>query len=94
MRKLLAMVGLVSGVLFYLASKMLTWEAMFQGFGFSTMPMYAGIFLVVVLWEPAGFILSPIMMAISRMFEREADLYCAKILKSAEPFSRSLKRFV
>lgn len=91
-RKLLAMVGLVSGVLFYVASKMLTWEAMYLGFGFSSMPMYAGIFLAGVLWEPASFILAPIMMAVSRMFEREADLYCVRILKSAEPFSRSLKK--
>ena len=83
---------LISILLFYLASKMITWDVIFHSFGFSLMPAYAGLFLVGVLWEPVGFFLSPIAMATSRKFEREADLYAFQILKTAEPFIRALKK--
>ena len=83
---------LISILLFYLASKIITWDVIFHSFGFSLMPAYAGLFLVGVLWEPVGFFLSPIAMATSRKFEREADLYAFQILKTAEPFIRALKK--
>jgi len=83
---------LISILLFYLTSKMITWDVIFHSFGFSLMPAYAGLFLVGVLWEPVGFFLSPIAMATSRKFEREADLYAFQILKTAEPFIRALKK--
>jgi len=91
-KKQFVITGLASILLFYLTSKMITWEVMFHSFGFSLMPAYAGLFLVGVLWEPVGFFLSPIVMAISRKFEREADLYAFKILKTAAPFIRALKK--
>ena len=52
----------------------------------------SGIFLMGVLWEPLGFFISPIGMAISRKFEREADLYCLGIMEGSEPLIRALKR--
>ena len=91
-KKQLAITAVASFLLFYLASRMITWEAMYQSFGFSVMPAYAGIFLVGVLWQPAGFFLSPMAMSISRRFEREADLYCMRITKSSEPLIRALKK--
>lgn len=91
-KKELAITAVASIVLFYLTSKMITWEAMYQSFGFSVMPAYAGIFLVGVLWQPAGFFLGPIAMGISRRFEREADLYCVRIIGSSQPLVRSLKK--
>ena len=92
LKKQLAISSLVSIVLFFLASKMITWEGMFQGFGFSDMPPYVGLFLVGVLWQPAGFFLSPIVMAISRKFEREADMYAIRISGMSAPFLRALER--
>jgi STE24 endopeptidase len=92
LKKQVAISSLVSIVLFFLASKMITWEGMFQGFGFSDMPLYVGLFLVGVLWQPAGFFLSPIVMAISRKFEREADMYATGISGMSAPFLRALKR--
>jgi STE24 endopeptidase len=91
-KKQLVIMGLSSVVLFYLASLMVTWQSMYQSFGFSSMPAYAGLFLVVVLWEPVGFFLSPIAMAISRRFEREADRYAFKVMKVTEPFTLALKK--
>jgi STE24 endopeptidase len=91
-KKQLFIMGLSSIALFYLASVMITWETMYRAFGFSAMPAYAGLFLVAVLWEPVGFFLSPIAMAISRRFEREADRHSFKVMKVAEPLILALKK--
>jgi STE24 endopeptidase len=91
-KKQLVIMGLSSVVLFYLASQMLTWQTMYLSFSFSSMPAYVGLFLVVVLWEPVGFFLSPIAMAISRRFEREADRHAIRVMKVAEPFILALKK--
>jgi len=91
-KKQLFIMGLSSVVLFYLASQMMTWQSIYQSFGFSSMPAYAGLFLVMVLWEPLGFFLSPVAMAISRRFEREADRYAFKVMKVAEPLILALKK--
>ena len=92
MKKQLLIMGLSSVVLFYLASQMMTWQSMYQSFGFSSMPAYAGLFLVMVLWEPVGFFLSPVAMAISRRFEREADRHAFKVIKVADPLIFALKK--
>jgi len=91
-KKQLALISLVSLLLFYLASKLLTYEPMYVSFGFSSMPHYAGLFLVSVLWEPVAFFLSPMGMAISRKFEREADFYSLGILNTARPLAEALKK--
>jgi STE24 endopeptidase len=92
MKKQLLIMGLSSVVLFYLASQMMTWQSMYQSFGFSSMPAYAGLFLVIVLWEPVGFFLSPVAMAISRRFERQADRHAFKVIKVADPLIFALKK--
>jgi len=91
-KKQLTLISLVSLLLFYLASKLLTYEPMYVSFGFSSMPHYAGLFLVSVLWEPVAFFLSPVGMAISRKFEREADFYSLGILNTARPLAEALKK--
>ena len=88
----LAFISLVSLLLFYLASILLTSDIMFESFGFSVNPTYVGFFLVGILWEVISFFLSPIGMAISRRFEREADLYALRVLKTAKPFTTALKK--
>jgi STE24 endopeptidase len=90
-KKQLFFMGLFSFVLFYFTSEMILWAPMYQAFGFSTMPIYAGLFLVTVLWEPLGFFISPVSMALSRRFEREADRVASKAMKTAQPLVRALK---
>ena len=91
-KKHLAVISFVSLLLFYMASKLLTWNAMYESFGFSNMPIYVGLFLVGILWEPLSFFLSPMGMAISRRFEREADFYSLRVLKTARPLATALKK--
>ena len=91
-KKQFILVSLVSLFLFFLASKLLTWKVMYHSFGFSNMPCYVGLFLVGILWEPINFFMSPMGMAISRKFEREADFYSLGILKTPKPLSTALKK--
>ncbi len=88
----LAVTSLVSLLLFFLASILLKSDIMFESFGFSIKPSYVGFFLVGILWEPVGFFLSPMGMAISRKFERETDIYALRVLKTAKPFIMALKK--
>jgi STE24 endopeptidase len=88
----MAMFALLSFLLLFLASKMISWELMYQAFGFKLMPSYAGLFLLAVLWEPLGFFLSPLAMALSRRFERDADAYGVERLHHAGDLIRALKK--
>jgi STE24 endopeptidase len=90
--KQFALVGGVSAVLFFLASKMIAWEPMYGAFGFDGVTVYAGFFLVGVLWEPAGFFLSPLGAALSRRFERQADSFAARVLGSPRSLVNALKK--
>lgn len=81
-----------SSCLLFAASLIIHWEPIYRAFGFSMMPAYVGLFLVGILWEPVGFFLSPLMMAISRKFERQADQYAITIAGKADPLIRALKK--
>ncbi|MBN1830518.1 MAG: M48 family metallopeptidase [Deltaproteobacteria bacterium] len=91
-KKQLVIMGLFSLIFFYLISWMISWAPMYHAFGFSGMPVYVGLFLVAVLWEPLGFFLSPVSMAVSRRFEREADRFAFNVMKSAQPLVKALKK--
>ncbi len=91
-KKQLVITSFVSLLLFYLAAKLLTFNLMYESFGFLNMPHYVGLFLVSVLWGPTSAFLSPMGMAISRKFEKEADLYSFQRLKSAKPLAIALKK--
>lgn len=91
-KKQLVITSFVSLLLFYLAAKLLTFNLMYESFGFSNMPHYVGLFMVSVLWGPISAFLSPVGMAISRKFEKEADLYSFQRLKSAKPLAMALKK--
>ncbi|MFH0844928.1 MAG: M48 family metallopeptidase [Pseudomonadota bacterium] len=93
-KKQILIMGFVFFILFFLASRMITWETMYHSFGFARMPAHAGLFLVAVIWEPIGYFLSPLAMAISRRFEREADRYSVMIMKTSEPLITALKKMV
>ena len=91
-KKQLVVSSIVSLFLFFTASKLITYRVMYESFGFSNTPYYVGLFLVGILWEPVNFFLSPLGMAISRKFEKEADLYSIMITKRAKPLSTALKK--
>lgn len=51
-----------------------------------------GLFLAGVLWEPLGLFLSPLPMALSRRFERQADRFAAGIGDAGQALIRALKK--
>jgi STE24 endopeptidase len=91
-RKQILLMGLGTFLLFYLASLMIRWPLLYESFGFIGTPVYAGLFLAGVLWDPFGFFLAPIAMAVSRRFEREADFYCLRAIRDPVALSRAMKR--
>lgn len=90
--KQLIMIGITSFILLFLASKLMSWELMYRSFGFETAPLYAGLFLVAMLWQPIGFFFGPLAMALSRRYEREADRYSFKIQGTPVPLIKALKK--
>jgi STE24 endopeptidase len=84
--------GISSLALLFAASRLIHWEPMYRAFGFSIKPAYVGLFLTGILWEPAGFFLTPLVMAFSRKFERQADHYAITIAGKADPLIRALKK--
>ncbi len=91
-RKHLIINCIASLIFFFLASRMVSWDYLYQSFGFSSTPFYAGLFLIAIVWQPVGYLLSPFSMAISRKFEVEADSHVYSAIKTTKPLISALKK--
>ncbi len=91
-KKQLALVSVISLALFYIAAWMIEWNIMYESFGFSSTPFYAGLFLISILWGPVGFFVSPAFTALSRKFEREADRFAKDVMNDPKPLVSALKK--
>ncbi|MGD9161815.1 MAG: M48 family metallopeptidase [Desulfobacteraceae bacterium] len=91
-KKQLILVSIISLVLFYMAAFMIDWDIMYKSFGFTANPFYAGLFLISILWEPAGFFISPAFMALSRKFERESDRFARDAMDDPKPLINALRK--
>jgi STE24 endopeptidase len=92
LKKQIILLAATSLIFLYLASRLVSWRVMYESLGFEYRPLYVGLFLAAVLWEPLSFFLSPIASGISRSFEREADLHVLSVLGNPQPFIRALKK--
>ena len=77
---------------FYATWLFIQWPPLFSTFGFSAPLPYVGLFLAGVFWAKAGFFLQPLYMAISRRFEREADMFAADMLGGGAALAGAMKR--
>lgn len=91
-KKQLILMSAISLVLFYIAAWMINWDIMYKSFGFSSTPFYAGLFLISILWEPAGFFISPAFMALSRKYERESDRFARDAMNDPKPLIKALRK--
>jgi len=82
----------LSLAVFYVVSKLLRWQLLYQTFGFEEPTVYVGIFLIGALLSPVGYFAQPLESAISRRFEREADDFVLELTKTGEPMQNALKR--
>ncbi|NLJ28847.1 MAG: M48 family metallopeptidase [Deltaproteobacteria bacterium] len=77
---------------FYLTYRLMEWPLMYSTFGFHTSQVYAGLFIIGILWQKAGFFLQPFYTALSRRFERQADLFASSFLKTPDFLIAALKK--
>jgi STE24 endopeptidase len=77
---------------FWLVARLMAWPELLRAFGFQDSSLYLGLFAAAALMSPAGFFLRPLMAGLSRRFEVEADAFAVRIVGTAEPMIRSLKR--
>ncbi len=91
-RKSLFLIGGVTLVLFYIASQLMRGNVLYDSFGFSAAPAYIGLFLVFVVFSPLQFLISPLGLAVSRAFERDADRYACVSLGDGTGLVNALKR--
>jgi STE24 endopeptidase len=79
-------------IAFYLSYLLLDWSWLYRTFGFNTNPPYVGLFLLGILGQKIGFFVTPLYMALSRRYERQADRFAVKLLKSPSTMVMVLKR--
>lgn len=91
-KKQLILMSVLSIIMFYIAAWMLDWDIMYESFGFTEKPFYAGLFLISILWEPVGFFVSPAFTALSRRYEREADRFAHDALNDSKPLITALRK--
>jgi STE24 endopeptidase len=90
--KSLLLLSFFSFVLFFLASRLVTWPVLYRTFGFDHVASSVGLLLVGLLWEAAAEFLVPIGNAVSRRFEREADMYAVGVQQKTTNLASALKR--
>jgi STE24 endopeptidase len=90
--KQIILLEVLSFAVFFTVSKLLKWQLLYQTFGFEAPTVYVGIFLIGALLSPLGYFAQPLESAISRRFEREADDFVLKLMKTGEPMRNALKR--
>jgi STE24 endopeptidase len=79
-------------IFFYLTYLLIDWPFLYRTFGFEWPRIYAGLLLIGIFWQKAGFFLTPFSMALSRRFERQADTFAVKLLRSSSAMITGLKR--
>ncbi len=77
---------------FYLAYLLIDWKEIYTTFGFSAVHPYVGLFLLSIFWGKIGFFLKPLYMAVSRNFEKAADLFAVRLLGTGKSLATALKR--
>jgi len=90
--KQLVLIESFSFLLFYCAYLLIDWQFMYTTFGFQENVMYAGLFILSALFKPISFFITPVLSAISRRFEREADHYSQRLIGSTASLGSALKR--
>ena len=81
-------------VVFFLTHRLMGWPSLYPAFGFDASRPEFGLLILGIFWERLGFFLLPLYMAVSRRFEREADLFASRLLKTPGPLVTGLKRLV
>lgn len=77
---------------FYATWLFIQWPLLFTTFGFDAPLPYVGLFLAGIFGRRVGFFLQPLYMAISRRFEKEADIFAVGMLGGGGAMASAMKR--
>jgi STE24 endopeptidase len=83
---------LVMPVGFFLTYLLLNWHAIHATFGFNPSQFYLGLFIIVIFGRRCTYFLQPLALALSRRYERQADLFATGLQGSPVPLATALKR--
>jgi STE24 endopeptidase len=79
-------------IVFYLTYLLMGWPSLYPAFGFARQSPYVGLFLAGIFWQKAGYFIQPFYLALSRRFERQADLFAHELRRTSIPLIAALRR--
>ncbi len=90
--KQLLFMGVASLFLLWLASHLIAWPLLYETFGFTQPIPVVGLLLCAALFGPLTILITPIVSAVQRRFEREADGFVSGLTGTTAPLISALKR--
>jgi len=81
-----------TGVLFFLLSVFLSAPGLYQAFGITHQPIYAGLLFFGLLYTPIELVLSILMQILSRKNEYAADRFAAETIDDPQSIIESLNK--
>jgi STE24 endopeptidase len=81
-----------TGVLFFLLSVFLSAPGLYQAFGITHQPIYAGLLFFGLLYTPIELVLSILMQILSRRNEYAADRFAAETIDEPQNMIDALKK--
>jgi STE24 endopeptidase len=79
------------GILFFLLSLFISNRGLFDAFYMENLSMYAGLVFFGLLYSPIELVLSPLLNALSRKHEVEADAFAVQTTNAPDHFISALK---
>ncbi len=76
----------------WLASQAVAWPLLYETFGFAKPIPFVGVLLFAVIAAPVTTLLTPVLSAVQRRYEREADAAVAGLTGTTAPLVGALKR--
>lgn len=90
--KQLLFMEIVSLIVLWLASRLIVWPLLYETFGFTQPIPFVGLLLCAALFGPLTILFTPLVSAIQRRFEREADAFVSFLTGTTTPLMSALKR--
>jgi STE24 endopeptidase len=79
-------------IILWLASHLIAWPLLYETFGFNRPIPFVGLLLSAALFGPLTILITPIVSATQRRFEREADAFVSGLTGTTTPLMSALKR--
>lgn len=90
--KQLLFMEVASLVILWLASHLIAWPLLYETFGFTRPISFVGLLLCAALFGPLTILITPVVSAAQRRFEREADTCVFSLTGRTSPLMSALKR--